>query len=631
MRRVFVACAALLLGACRPPVGVSRVSPRIVTSELTQSALNSGRPSLFSENVLHRRNLTERFRTDPEAALETLRQLTVREGGRDNDLFALAELSFKHADDTRRRDYYLESAVCAWAFLFPGSAGTPPDAFDPRLRIAADLYNRGLTKALSSPDGSVVDLRSGLYPLPFGQHVAVHLEPDALRWADRELVQFVPVAELRVRGLRARYRRPGIGAPLAARAVETAPGERSSFLGPDLRTPVTALLRIDDARRQLMAPVLHGSLEVYSASDRRSVDIDGREVPLEVEPTAALAWTLSQSPKWRWERRGFFVGDLLRGELPTGITFSQPFRHGRIPVVFVHGTVSSAGRWANMLNDLENDPRVLERFQFWFFHYATGSPIPYSAMLLRDALTDAVSHLDPEGTDPALHQMVVVGHSQGGLLTKMTAVDSGDRIWNAVSRVPLDDLDVNAETRQLLQRGLFVQPLPFVRVVVFIATPHRGSSVTMGLLARSAARFVRLPADIMGATADLLEGNRDALLLDPRGPRFGSVYGMRPGNPLLEALAATPIAPGIAAHSIIPVTGAGAYGNATDGVVTYRSAHIDGVESELVIPFSGHSVQGHPLATAEVRRILLEHAAAVCQTSGVACGRSGPSAGAPAR
>ena len=45
--------------------------------------------------------------------------------------------------------------------------------------------------------------------------------------------------------------------------------------------------------------------------------------------------------------------------------------------------------------------------------------------------------------------------------------------------------------------------------------------------------------------------------------------------------------------------------NATDGVVTYQSARLDGVESELVIPFSGHSVQGHPVTVEEVRRILL--------------------------
>jgi len=251
-------------------VGVTRVSPRIVTQELTQSALNSSSPNTFSQNVLHRRNLTERFRRDPEGALEALHQLTVQGRGRENTPFALAELSFRYADSTGKRSFYLEAVVCAWAFLFPADDGERPDELDPRLRIAADLYNRGLTRALSSPNGSVVDLRSGLYPLPFGQQVAVHLEPDALRWAGRDLVEFVPAAELRVRGLRARHRRPGIGAPLAARAVATDQEQRAAdYLGSNARTPVTTLLRFHDARRQLAEPVMHASLAVYSPSDRR--------------------------------------------------------------------------------------------------------------------------------------------------------------------------------------------------------------------------------------------------------------------------------------------------------------------------------------------------------------------------
>ena len=146
------------------------------------------------------------------------------------------------------------------------------------------------------------------------------------------------------------------------------------------------------------------------------------------------------------------------------------------------------------------------------------------------------------------------------------------------------------------------------------------SSLTTGL--GWLARFVTLPVNVLGATADLLEGNSDALLVDPRGPRFGSIYNMRPGSPFLAGLAATRIAPGITAHSIIPVRGAEAGDNATDGVVTFRNSRIDGAESELVIPFSGHSVQGPPLAIEEVRRILLAHAMMVCRTSGVACGRS---------
>ena len=621
MRAILAASLALLLVACGPPVRVSRVSPRTISRELTRSALNSGTPSLFSRNVLHRSNLTELFRRDPAGALDKLHQLVIQEPDRESTLFALAELTFNHADNTRNRSYYLASAVFAWAFLFPGSDEEPPNPFDPRLRITADLYNRALTRAFASADGSVVDLRSGVYPLPFGQQVAVHMKPDTLRWNDHELVEFVPAAELRLSGLQVRHRRPGIGAPLAARAIATNPDQvTTDYLGLSARTPVTALLRIDNPRRQLKEPVLHGSLEVYSASDRRSVEIDGREVRLDIEPTAALAWALSQSPTWRWERRGVFFGDLLRQELPSSLTFAQPFQRGRIPVVFVHGTASSAGRWADMLNDLSNDARLRDRFQFWFFHYTTGSPIPFSAMLLRDALSAAVAQVDPEGTDPALRQMIVIGHSQGGLVAKMTAIDSGTRIWDTISHKPIGKLDVRPETRELLERALLVQPLPFVRRLIFIATPHGGSSLTTLSAVRWLAGFVTLPVDVLGATADLLEGNSDALLLDPRGPRFGSIYSMQPGSVFLEALAATPIAPTVAAHSIIAVRGAGAGANATDGVVTYQSARIDGVESELLIPFAGHSVQGHPLAIEEVRRILLEHAMAVCQTSGITCG-----------
>ena len=124
----------------------------------------------------------------------------------------------------------------------------------------------------------------------------------------------------------------------------------------------------------------------------------------------------------------------------------------------------------------------------------------------------------------------------------MTAVDSGTRIWDTVSRRPIDELDLTEPTRALIERALIVRPLPFVRRVIFIATPHRGALTTSQVVSWL-ARFVTLPVDVLGAATDLLEGNADAILLDPRRPRFGSIYDLRPGNPFLEALVATPIAP----------------------------------------------------------------------------------------
>ena len=101
--------------------------------------------------------------------------------------------------------------------------------------------------------------------------------------------------------------------------------------------------------------------------------------------------------------------------------------------MLVHGTASSAARWAEVVNDLSSDPRIRDRFEFWFFSYETGNPIPYSALQLRQALEQAVASLDPAGEDMALRDMVLIGHSQGGLLVKMAAVDTGSRLWDAIS------------------------------------------------------------------------------------------------------------------------------------------------------------------------------------------------------
>ena len=623
-RRGTRASAALLLAlvalGCGPPISVRRVPARQVSAALARSALNSTRPSLFSENVLYRWGLTAQFQRDPEAALAALHERLRggQAGGR--TLFALAELCFQHAETTQRREYYLASLVYAYAFLFPESAAERPQELDPRARIAADLYNRSLAQGFADPRRDMVDLRSGAFALPFGQQLVVRFDEASRVWANRWLGDFVPVAELEVRGLGARFRSPGIGAPLAAATQPLEPdGGGTDFVVAGMRVPVTALLRIDQPRQQVTQPVIESSLRLYPHLDVDRTLIDGRPVPIEAEPSATLAYSLSRSPSWSWERWGFLSGDLISREFDRPLAFVEPYRPGRIPVVFVHGTASSPGRWADMLNVLMNERRLRDRFQFWFFFYDTGNAIPYSALRLRQTLASAVAQLDPDGRDAALRAMVVVGHSQGGLLARLTATQSGDRFWDTISTRPIDELEVTDETRTLLRQVFVFAPLPFVRRVVFIATPHRGSFVTEHSIVRLLGSFVRLPKTLTTAAADLVTGNLDALRFDPRRPTFGAVYGMRPGNLFLAELDKTPVAPGVTAHSIIPVRGDLPPAGQSDGVVDYESASLDWVESELVIPRSGHSVQGNPLAIEEVRRILVEHADQVCAQDGVAC------------
>ena len=93
---------------------------------------------------------------------------------------------------------------------------------------------------------------------------------------------------------------------------------------------------------------------------------------------------------------------------------------------------------------------------------------------------------------------------------------------------------------------------------------------------------------------------------------------MTPENRFVQTLATIPVDPQVAAHSIIAVKGDGPVEEGTDGVVEYQSAHIDGVESEVVVN-SGHSAQGNPHTVEEVRRLLLLHAAETCEQTGIAC------------
>ena len=603
---LLVLTMALLATACSAsPVRVIHEDAADTHRRLIRSALSHNELSTFSHTVLLETDLDRRFDADPEKALQ-LHDIAVSGSGGPNQLFAVAEASFLHAERTGDRSYYLAAAIYAWTYLFPEDKSETPNPFDPRFGLAANLYNRGLTSSLESDEGRKVLLRGGIFPLPFGE-VTIKFDRAQLQWQGRGMIGFTPVAEYRVVGLHAYYREPGLGAPLAA-SLAPLPGEtRNDLLLPELTIGVTAILRPPGSRTGLAWPPLEGTLEVHIPEMTGTVDVAGQAVPLESEPTAVFAYSLADSPVWGQEYTRFFQA-ISFGSDQSQLYASVPHRHGRIPVVFVHGTASSFGRWAEMYNRLASDPRLRARYEFWFFSYDSGSPVTWSAMLLRESLQRAVRTLDPTGSDPGMQQMVVIGHSQGGLLTKMTVIDSGTRFWDKDFSRPLESLDLSPETRDLLQRSLFVKPLPFVKRVMFLATPHHGSELSAGRIARWVIGFIKSPLALAGVMADLAR-NRDALILNradakPRIPT--SIDQMNPHNRFLRTLASIPLVPGVAANSIIAVQGDGPVEDGSDGVVAYRSAHIDGVESEAVVR-SPHSLQDNPETVEEVRRVLLLH------------------------
>lgn len=613
---LLLAGIALLVSGCATPVGVDRVDIQTAYGLNNESALSAGHPSEASKTVLRRHGLLDRFDQEPAAVLSELHNGLSHTSDEDR-LFTLAELSFLHGQRTHERAHFLASAVYAWALLFPGEAtGMRLDPSDPRYRLTYDLYNQAVAQGFGSGGEGEVRLQQGLYRLPFGT-LRVVLDSSGMTWGGYRLDRFVPANTLEVRGLRNRYRVPGLGAPMAASIAGGADAAKvpgSERLAPRAKVPVTVLLRLEQARASLARGMVRGRVEVYAADQVSTVTVDGREQRLESDPTAALAYQLEGSPLYGLEIAAFMAGGIFRGAMPNdraqdGLFMMHPYRSGKIPVVLVHGTLSSPVRWAELVNELEGDPKLRERFQIWLFMYDSGNPIGYSAGRLRSALTNTVNELDPQRHDPALQHMVVIGHSQGGLLTKMTAIDSGTRFWDRISDKPFDRIQVDPETRALLQRSIFYTPLPFVDRVVFMATPHHGALLAMGGIGAIATRLVTVPFGLFGRVADAatLSGDRKLLAVLRRPPT--AIDNMNPDNPGLQVLQTIQVDPRIKAHSIIAVESDGPKEQGNDGVVAYRSAHIPEAVSELVVRHD-HSVQSTPEAIEEVRRILMEHAAA---------------------
>ena len=239
----------LLTAGCATPVGVARVDASTAQHQLTANALTADELSPSARNVLRRWVLSDRYDDDPADAIAALHTIITDGRGDEDEVITLAEMAYLYAEKTHQRPYFLAAAIYSYAFLFPEKGLEPPSPYDPRLRLAADLYSLGMIHAFASADDTTVEFKSGNYQLPFGW-VQVAINPSGFEWHNRRVVALTPVEEVVVRGLANRYRHPGVGAPLAA-ATEPIVAERGMQVAPRMKLPMTAVLRLDMPRRQL--------------------------------------------------------------------------------------------------------------------------------------------------------------------------------------------------------------------------------------------------------------------------------------------------------------------------------------------------------------------------------------------
>lgn len=618
-----------ILTGCGAGVSATRTSADAVERSLSRTVLTGPGLSEGTMQVLRRFDLERAHAQTPWAAIGRVRMLVV--GARTDDdraMFelALAELLLHRAEASagvgevpRDVTVDLEAAMLAYR-VARRDVGWGGALLAGRTQLAVGIYNRAIGRALDAAhqawreEGGVLRLdgAGGVFELRAERGPADGSRAGAL-FDPLYFDVFVRADALRVSGMRNRHRVAGVGSPVIAIRDNGAHREgRRAMPGVGLERfmPPEGIVCAATVFADFADPLEDGVVRVYirlhNTLAEREAFLGGWRVRLSEDLTAPLAYLYGETELGREARLG--VLDVERQLDRVGIYLKEPYDPDKIPVLLVHGLLSSPLTWRDVINDLRADPTLRDRYQFWKFMYPSGLPMPRSAAYLRECLADVRAAVDPDGDGDRLDAMVVVGHSMGGLLTKSLTQSSGDALWRSVHTAGFDEVDVSEGVRAHLRKAFFYEADEHVARVVFVATPHRGSGLATGLIGAIGRRFTRLPRELEAVERELKEKNPEAVRIEYRRsgetvPR--SIYSLRPDSPILEVYERLGV--GVPHHSIIGDRGHGGdLGRSSDGVVEYASSHLETALSEVVVP-AGHNAHAHPLAIEELRRILRLH------------------------
>ena len=619
---------AVALGGCSSTRWVTlRSAPQNpLGDQLQLTAYGGPRPSARTMQLLRVYNLAEAVDGQPRVLLERLQGIIDRDPSADK-VYALAELAYlgakkvQSANVGEARDLYAAAVLHAYNYLFDPRWTRGRSPYDPQFRSACDVYNSALEAALriDSGSGQFLPGRTATIQTAAGPFdVSCVLRGGACR--AEEFARFDFVSNYEICGLRNHYLTYGLGVPLIAVRRNTANDSPAARYYPtDLSFPVTAFLRpIAEPPVDAEVPVRRKAvLELYDPLSTGDLQISGMRVPLESDLTTPLAYFLSQFRMDDWATEGLFRPDLLLAARPgrpdpvMGLYMVQPYEPGKIPVLLIHGLWSSPMTWMEMFNDLLRSPEIREHYQFWCYLYPTSQPFWISAAQLRSDLAAARNVVDPQHREPALDQMVLVGHSMGGLVAKLQVLQGSDDLWRLVSREPFAQIRAEPESREKLETAFYFQPNPSVRRVITIATPHQGSSYSNQTTQWVLGKIVHLPAKIVESEQELFHDNPAAFGPESLLRIENSIDALAPGGAVFTFLATARRPPWVKFHNIVgQLPPGGVFSLPTaggDGVVSATSAHAPDAESEVVVPAAHLTVHTHPLAVLEVRRILLEH------------------------
>lgn len=519
-------------------------------------------------------------------------------------------------------DAWLQAARHAYAYLFFSGRSPTERAFEERQTQVRDYYNYAADQTAATvfqyvrkraQEGEALDR-----PVQAGDWTLA-VDFSQLR-IDQVPKRVLSASTISFAGMRSTYRRDGFGAELVVELegpqLAVPAGLEDEQEEERLRGPVfsempsvaaTALLRFRGDSMEEVLATREVVVEAYELERSTRTELHGEQVPLAANFTAAYGL---------WQAQSGFATQSLRTLFGRGegiraphIYLMQPYDPNRRIIFMLHGLGSSPEAWVNVANEIMGDPVLREKFQVWMVYYPTNAPIALNRHEINRALDETLRHFDPGGKAPASRDIVIIGHSMGGVLSRLLVSSSGEKLWDDL----LQRYELRGErlkkVKSKLGPLLHFDARQDVGRAIFIAAPHRGTDAASKGFGRLVGKLVRLPVTILGKFGDVFE-----MLVDPNGddgkpakPRIpNSIDNLKSDDPFIRSAANLPLRRGLKFHSIVAQNKAEIpLAESQDGLVPYWSSHLDGALSEKVI-VSGHSVQETPQAILEIRRILHE-------------------------
>jgi pimeloyl-ACP methyl ester carboxylesterase len=472
---------------------------------------------------------------------------------------------------------YLQVAAMTAPLLGTGAQQTP----------AVDTYNAAcgeLAVLLRTSEGG----RLWNHPLTLtanNETYHLRLEPAGNAvWAPNYFTTFENADQVKEKLIRKENHQKGVGGALVGVRILNPPEKFAPAKGISAAVTATLDFHSTDATLALRRP-----------AKQPTATVEGKVRPLAADFSAPISY---YEPPANLLLVGL-MGALRAAhyEKKTGLYFLQPYDPDRIPVVFVHGLISTPFTWIQTINGLNADPEIRKHYQFWVFAYPTGNPVLYSALRLREELAE-VDKLYPNHKG-----YVLVGHSMGGLLSQAQVTTMTRADWEKTLGEVGMQLFATLKPADLVAKATTFTANPRIKRVVFVCTPHRGSKMASGGIGGLAIKLISLPADLQ--TTMKSEIPEETLRKLNNGQLPNSVSNLKPSAPYLAVLNKELIHASY--HSIIGNRGKpGPLADSSDGVVPYWSSHLDGAKSECIVP-GPHGSCELPQTIAELDRILRLH------------------------